>query len=114
MINDGSGDARIEFQDGNHNYNNDWDSTLADNPANVYVKLGSTFSEVRGILFYSHSYYKIVPRHNDDFIGYMGPLAVNDGTSKLPVSFKLDQNYPNPFNPSTILIFQFLRKISLR
>ncbi len=103
MINDGSGDARIEFQDGNHNYNNDWDSTLAKDPANIYVKLNSTFTEIRGILFYSHSFYKIVPRKNDDFIGYMGPTAVNDKTSKLPVSYKLDQNYPNPFNPSTTI-----------
>ena len=103
MINDGSGDARIEFQDGNHNYNNDWDSTLAKNPSNIYVKLNSTFSEVKGILFYSHSYYKIVPRQNDDFEGYMGPLAVNEGGSNLPVSYKLDQNYPNPFNPSTTI-----------
>ncbi|MGA9295525.1 MAG: T9SS type A sorting domain-containing protein [Ignavibacteriaceae bacterium] len=110
LINDGSGDARIEFQDGNHNYNNAWDSTLADNPENIYVKLGSTFSEIKGILFYSHSYYKIVPRKNDDFIGYMGPTAVNDGISKLPTSFKLDQNYPNPFNPSTTINFSIPRE----
>ena len=100
---DSIGNARIEFQDGNHNYNNDWDAALADNPANIYVKLKSTFTEIRGILFYSHSYYKIVPRKNDDFMGYMEPTAVNDGTSKLPVAYKLDQNYPNPFNPSTTI-----------
>ena len=105
MINDGSGDARIEYQDGNHNYNNNWDSTLAKNPSNIYVKLNSTFTEVRGILFYSHSYYKIVPRQNDDFMGYTGPVGVTDGTSKVPVSYKLDQNYPNPFNPSTTINF---------
>ena len=103
FINDGSGDTRIEFQDGNHNYNNDWDSTLSKNPDNIYVKLNSTFSEIRGILFYSYSYYKIVPRKNDDFIGYVGPVGVTDGTSKLPASYKLDQNYPNPFNPSTTI-----------
>ena len=110
LINDGSGDARIEYQDGNHNYNNNWDSTLANNPANIYVKLNSTFTEVRGILFYSHSYYKIVPRKNDDFIGYMGPTAVNDGRTALPVSYKLDQNYPNPFNPTTTINFSIPRQ----
>jgi len=110
LINDGSGDARIEYQDGNHNYNNNWDSTLANNPANIYVKLNSTFTEVRGILFYSHSYYKIVPRKNDDFIGYMGPTAVNDGITALPVSYKLDQNYPNPFNPTTTINFSIPRQ----
>ncbi len=109
LINDGSGDARIEYQDGNSNYNNDWDSTLTDNPANIYVKLNSTFTEIKGIVFYSHSFYKIVPRKNDDFIGYMGPTAVNDGLSSLPASFKLDQNYPNPFNPSTTINYSIPR-----
>ncbi len=103
MIDDGSGNARIEYQDGNHNYNNNWDSTLAKNPANIYVKLNSTFTEIRGILFYSHSYYKIVPRKNDDFIGYVGAVGVKDKPSKLPITYKLDQNYPNPFNPSTTI-----------
>ncbi len=32
FISDGSGDTRVELQEGNHNYNNDWDSTLAQNP----------------------------------------------------------------------------------
>ena len=103
MINDGSGDARIEYQDGNHNYNNNWDSTLSNNPANIYVKLNSTFTEIQGIMFYSHSYYKIVPRKNDDFIGYVGAVGVTDKPSKLPFSYKLNQNFPNPFNPSTTI-----------
>ncbi len=103
MINDGSGDARIEYQDGNHNYNNNWDSTLSNNPANIYVKLNSTFTEIQGIMFYSHSYYKIVPRKNDDFMGYVGAVGVTDKPSKLPFSYKLNQNFPNPFNPSTTI-----------
>ena len=103
MVNDGSGDARIEFQDGNHNYNNEWDTTLAKNPANIQVKLNATFDEIRGVMFYSHSYYKIVPRKNDDLVGYMETVGVNDNKSSVPVAYKLEQNYPNPFNPSTTI-----------
>ena len=101
LINDGSGDARIEFQDGNHNYNNDWDSTLAHDPNNIQVKLSSSFSEIKGILFYSHSYYKIVPRQNDDFTGFV--VGVKNEKSIQPTSYTLKQNYPNPFNPSTTI-----------
>jgi Secretion system C-terminal sorting domain len=101
FINDGSGDARIEFQDGNHNYNNDWDSTLAHDPNNIQVKLNSSFTEIKGILFYSHSFYKIVPRQNDDFTGFV--VGVKDEKSIQPTSYTLQQNYPNPFNPSTTI-----------
>jgi hypothetical protein len=116
VIDDGTGGARIEYQDGNHNYYNNWDSTLAKNSANIYVKLNSTFTEVKGILFYSHSYYKIVPRKNDDFIGYGEPVGVKKENSEIPVSYKLDQNYPNPFNPSTTINFSIPKesKVYLR
>ncbi len=103
FVNDGSGDTRVELQDGNHNYNNDWDSTLADNPANIYVMTGSKFSELKGILFYSYSYYKLVPRKNDDLIGFVTGIKKEINTQ--PVSYTLEQNYPNPFNPSTTISY---------
>jgi predicted extracellular nuclease len=98
-VNDGTGDARVELQDGNHNYHNDWDSTLFDNPLNKYVSLGSYFSEIRGILFYSHGYYKLVPRQNDDFMGFI--TGIKKQNKVQPSSYTLEQNYPNPFNPTT-------------
>ena len=101
FINDGSGNARIEFQDGNHNYYNNWDTTLAGNPSNILVKLNSSFSEISGVLFYSHSYYKIVPRQNDDFTGFV--VGVSDEKFVQPTTYTLKQNYPNPFNPSTTI-----------
>jgi hypothetical protein len=101
-VNDGSGDARVELQDGNHNYHNDWDSTLFKDPANKYVMAGSKFSEIQGVIFYSHSYYKLVPRKNDDFSGFV-TVGIKNEKPGVPVSFKLDQNYPNPFNPSTTI-----------
>jgi hypothetical protein len=104
LVNDGSGDARVELQDGNHNYHNLWDSTLVNNPSNIQVTLGSKFSEMRGILYYSYSYFKLVPRQNDDFSGFV-PVDVKQETSKLPASYQLGQNYPNPFNPSTIITY---------
>ena len=102
-VNDGSGDARVELQDGNNNYHNLWDSTLVDNPANFQVTLNSKFSELQGILYYSYSYFKLVPRKNNDFSGFV--VDVKKETSKLPDSYQLDQNYPNPFNPSTIISY---------
>ena len=104
FVNDGSGDARVELQDGNHNYNNGWDTTLFSNPANIYVMTGAKFSEIKGILFYSYYNYKLVPRKNDDFVGYI-PTAVKVYTNKTPKSFGLSQNYPNPFNPTTIITY---------
>ncbi len=114
FVNDGSGDTRVELQDGNHNYNNDWDSTLADNPANIYVMTGSKFSELRGILFYSYSYYKLVPRKNDDLIGFV--TDVKKGVNTQPSSYSLEQNYPNPFNPSTTISYSVPKssKVTIR
>ena len=103
FVNDGSGDTRVELQDGNHNYFNGWDSTLFNDPANFYVMTGSKFSELKGILFYSYSYYKLVPRKNDDFSGFV--TEVKKETPVRPAEYSLEQNYPNPFNPSTVISY---------
>ncbi len=102
-LNDNSGDTRVELQDGNHHYENLWDATLANDPLNKQVTLGSTFSELRGILFYSFGYYKLVPRKDDDFMGFVTDVKKDNST--VPVSFNLSQNYPNPFNPTTMINF---------
>ncbi|HWA05413.1 MAG TPA: YCF48-related protein, partial [Ignavibacteria bacterium] len=33
------------------------------------------------------------------------PVAINDPSSNIPASYKLEQNYPNPFNPTTSITF---------
>ena len=92
--------TRVELQEGNHPYHNFWDSTLTNIPGNIRVKAGDTFTELRGIVYYSFSNYKMVPRFTADFVGYIA--GVNDNKNTLEVnSYKLNQNYPNPFNPVT-------------
>lgn len=101
FVNDGSGDTRVELQDGNHHYENMWDANLANDPANIAVGLGAKFSELKGILYFSYSNYKLVPRKDDDFVGFV--TATKEEKSTLPVTYNLSQNYPNPFNPSTAI-----------
>jgi flagellar hook assembly protein FlgD len=66
------------------------------------VELGAHFQKLKGIMYYSFSNYKLVPRKDDDFVGYT--TAVREENSN-PVSFSLEQNYPNPFNPSTRIVY---------
>ncbi len=90
--------TRVEVQDGTHEYHNFWDPLFSERP--LKISDGDTFEELRGILYYSFSNYKLVPRKNDDFIGFVtGVEEINS----VPVSFSISQNYPNPFNPSTTI-----------
>ncbi len=100
----GGDSTRVSLQDGNNNYENHWDSNFIDNPAYKYINTGSKFSELRGIIYFSFSNYKLCPRKADDFVGFI-PTAVNGYTNKMPGTFGLNQNYPNPFNPSTVITF---------
>ena len=97
-VSDGSGDTRVELEDGRHDYHN-----LSDPTRLYYVKTGSTFDALQGILYYSFSDYKLVPRNNSDFVGYHPVSVDNEGT--IPTEYQLSQNYPNPFNPSTRINF---------
>ncbi len=97
-VSDGSGDTRVELEDGRHDYHN-----LSDPTRLYYVKTGSTFDALQGILYYSFGNYKLVPRNNNDFIGYNPVSVENEGT--IPTEYALSQNYPNPFNPSTRINF---------
>jgi len=97
-VSDGSGDTRVELEDGNHDYHN-----LSDPTRLYYVKTGSTFDALQGILYYSFGNYKLVPRNNDDFIGYDPVSVENEGN--IPDEYQLSQNYPNPFNPATRINF---------
>ncbi len=98
LIADGTGVAtRVELQDGLHDYHNFWEASLENEP--IRILDGSTFDELVGILYYSFGNYKLIPRKNDDFIGY---TDIDDDV-ELPEVYSLSQNYPNPFNPTTVI-----------
>ncbi len=104
LINDGSGNTRVELQDGNHFYHNAWDSTLFSNNNFIEIKQDGHLDKLTGIMYYSFSNYKLVPRYNSDFVGYT-IVGVNDNQNEVPVNYSLEQNYPNPFNPSTTISY---------
>lgn len=95
---DGSdSNTRIDLEDGTHSYHNFW--FLGQDTIPIYVRLNSTFQSVTGIMWYSFGNYKLIPRKNDDFVGFVSDVKETPSTQ--PLSFNLNQNYPNPFNPST-------------
>jgi len=96
--------SRVELQEGNHPYNNNWDTLVVKTPGNIQIKKGDQFSELRGVFFYEFSEYKLIPRKSDDFVGYK-PLSVKEENGIIASNYSLSQNYPNPFNPSTSIRF---------
>ena len=97
FVNDGSGNTRVELEDGNHSYQN---GTRPERP--ILVEINSTFDAIKGVLYYSFSNYKLIPRKNDDFVNYATDVAVEN---ILPKEYSISQNYPNPFNPSTTISY---------
>jgi hypothetical protein len=90
--------TRVELQDGTHDYNNYWLASQEGSP--FRIETGNTISELTGIMFYSFSNYKLIPRMNSDFVGVVTDVEDNSIT---PVKYSLEQNYPNPFNPTTTI-----------
>ena len=95
-------EARIELQDGNHDYVNGWDPALANYynpnlPGNLLYQWNG-FSSLQGVLYFAFDRYKLVPRRNSDFGSVIG---VQNNQNESPSVFWLGQNYPNPFNPVT-------------
>ncbi|MGE5458171.1 MAG: T9SS type A sorting domain-containing protein, partial [Methanococcaceae archaeon] len=104
LVADNSGiSTRVEVQEGNHKYHNYWTASLLTAPGNVRIKTGDKFSGISGIMTYTFSNYKLVPRRDEDFAGYTS--AVVDEAIQSPVKYNLAQNYPNPFNPSTTISY---------
>ncbi len=95
---------RIELQEGTHDFNNFWSSDLEGE--GTRISNGDKFSKVTGIMTYSFGNYKLIPRTNDDFEGY---VAVGVEEIEMPESYELSQNYPNPFNPTTNIKYSVVK-----
>jgi hypothetical protein len=106
-------EARLELQDGNHNFTNNWDG-MGSAPGRILLTKNDSISFVQGILYYSFGRYKLVPRRNDDF-GTVTTVGITSNT-EIVGSYQLSQNYPNPFNPVTIINFNIPvnAKVSLK
>lgn len=92
--------TRVELQDGNHQYHNFWAPELEFVPTRVLP--GNFMSELRGIMYFSFGNYKLIPRTDDDFVGFLTPVEEEHA---VPYKYNLAQNYPNPFNPSTTISY---------
>lgn len=92
--------TRVELQEGTHNFHNSWNGLTSANT--IKVKASDTFESITGILSFTFSNYKLFPRKNDDFVGFISDVEEN---KEIPTAYSVSQNYPNPFNPSTTIEF---------
>ena len=92
--------TRVELQEGTHSFHNSWNGITSAN--SIKVKAGDTFESLTGILSFSFSNYKLFPRKNDDFVGFVNDV---EEETEIPNTYVVNQNYPNPFNPSTTIEF---------
>lgn len=95
-------EGRIELQDGNHLFRNGWNPAQVSSPYTLLTK-NDEVSYYQGILFYSFSNWKLVPRRDSDF-GTLTPIGIQN-LGETVSSYQLFQNYPNPFNPTTTIKF---------
>jgi hypothetical protein len=98
VVDDGTGGMRA----GGGTYRVPEYSVLETDEPEVLLRNGMEISSLTGIMYFSFSNFKLVPRRADDF----GTVtSVKELVADLPRTFVLRQNYPNPFNPSTNIVF---------
>jgi hypothetical protein len=100
LIDDGSGDMRVDDA-------GKWDEvyTLDSTDTNlIYLRPGSTIQEIKGVMHFSFSNWKLLPRDEDDFTNVVTSVEHRPG---LPEFLSLAQNYPNPFNAGLGTSIQF-------
>ncbi len=103
LVSDESGiDARIDLQDGNHSFTNNWDNN-GNLPGLTLLTKNDIIAYTEGVLYFAFGNYKLVPRKNPDF-GSVTPVGITN-ISEIAESYQLLQNYPNPFNPTTTIKF---------
>jgi hypothetical protein len=94
--------ARIELQDGHHTYTNNWDGVTI---GKKLLTKNDSITFIQGILYFSFSNYKLVPRDTLDF-GIWKTVGISHNENEVVTKYSLLQNYPNPFNPVTNIKFQ--------
>ncbi len=95
MVNDGTGDLRVD--DLALYFNGNLDSTFA---------LNDHIDDIVAIHYYSYGNYKLIPRSPDDIHGHTTDVE----SAPVVNSFELSQNYPNPFNPTTTIEFRIAKQ----
>lgn len=103
LVVDQSGvESRIDLQDGNHTFTNNWDGN-GNNAGLTLLTKNDILSFTEGILYFAFGNYKLTPRKNPDF-GTVTPVGISN-VSEIAESYQLMQNFPNPFNPTTTIKF---------
>ncbi len=103
-VNDGTG-AVVVQQSGKYKYSNVPADTLL---GKTILHVGNKIASLTGIVYYSFSQYKFVPRTDADFVGVV-LTDVSQGGQATPARYAVSQNYPNPFNPATTIQYAIPR-----
>lgn len=91
---------------GTNRYYADTSASYTAKPSDaILIPVGARIATLTGIIDWSFSFYKIMPRKDDDFGAITGVERVNE----VPTGFSLSQNYPNPFNPTTTIRYSIMQ-----
>ncbi len=88
---------------GTNRYYADTSASYTAKPSDaILIPVAARIATLTGIADWSFSFYKLLPRKDDDF----GAITGVEKVDEVPTDFSLSQNYPNPFNPSTTINYQ--------